>query len=117
MNKGKFSNGDICEAVKICEDNDVQVIANYVLGLDGETEDDFKATQDMAIELNTAYVNVYQYVDYDKNPDGCPYEGGARDAFFVNYFTRSEYQGKILRLFGPKGLQEIERMLDARMAK
>jgi radical SAM superfamily enzyme YgiQ (UPF0313 family) len=115
MRKGSFSNGDIFNAVRMCEDNGIQVIANYIIGLDGETEDDFQATKDMAMELNTAFINVYSYVDYTHNAEQSPISGAFRDQFFWDYFTNPDYQKKIIRLFGDHGIRTIGRMLDARV--
>ena len=109
LGKGNFTNLDIMDAVQICEDNDVQVLANYVVGLPG---DDADKTQEFAQDLNTAFMNVYTYVDYE-NDIKDPRAGERRKKFFKDYFTGDAYQAKIRHLFGEAGLRTIHTMLEA----
>tara|TARA_R100000030_G_scaffold86624_1_gene70074 strand:- start:302 stop:1786 length:1485 start_codon:yes stop_codon:yes gene_type:complete len=55
--KGKFSEVDIKEVVRKIEHNDIEVISNYMFGLTTDTMETMQETLDLAIELNTSWVN------------------------------------------------------------
>ena len=111
LNKGKFTNTQVMDAVRICEDNDIQIIANYMVGLDGETAADYECTLSFAKLLNTAFMNVYSYVDYAGKLTN-PRSGKFRNMFFKEYFNNREYLKKINKLFGNKGIKTINKMLE-----
>lgn len=59
VTKGKFEDINIKDVVKKCEANDVEVIANYMFGLPGDTFESMQKTLDLSLELNTLGWNAY----------------------------------------------------------
>lgn len=59
VTKGKFEDVDVEKVVRQIEDVGIQVIANYMFGLPGETLDTMKNTLDFSIDLNTAAWNAF----------------------------------------------------------
>ena len=59
ISKGKFEDVDIRKIVSSIHDADIDVMANYMVGLPGETSDLMQKTLDLALELNTSAMNVY----------------------------------------------------------
>jgi radical SAM superfamily enzyme YgiQ (UPF0313 family) len=57
--KGKFEDVDIGDVIKQIHDADVEVIANYLFGLPGDTMDTMQKTLDLSLELNTMAWNAY----------------------------------------------------------
>jgi len=57
--KGKFKDLDIQEIVKTVHDADINIIANYVFGLPGETFASMKKTLDLSLDLCTVGWNAY----------------------------------------------------------
>lgn len=108
LGKGNFTNLDIMDAIEICEDNGINVIANYIVGLPGDDPD---RTKEFAMDLNTAFMNVYSYVDYVNNISD-PKLGDVRKSFFNDYFNNPAYMAKVSSLFGEhRGTQTIKTMM------
>lgn len=57
--KGKFEDVDVRSVVKKIHDSDIQVLANYIFGLPGDTIETMNKTLDLSLELNTAGWNAY----------------------------------------------------------
>ena len=50
---------DIQEVVKKVHDADIEIIANYLVGLPGDTHETMQKTLDLGLELNTLAWNMY----------------------------------------------------------
>ena len=59
MTKGKFEDVDIETVVKQVEDSGIQVMANYIFGLPGDTVETMQETLEFAKKLNTCGWNAY----------------------------------------------------------
>lgn len=59
ISKGKFEDVDIRKVVQQIHDAGIQVMANYIVGLPGESRDTMKRTLDLSLELCTAGWNMY----------------------------------------------------------
>ena len=59
ITKGKFKNTNIRDAVKKIEDAEIHVIANYILGFPDDTLETMNESLNLALELNSAMINVY----------------------------------------------------------
>ena len=57
--KGKFEDVDIGDVIKQIHDADIEVIANYLFGLPGDTVKTMQKTLDLSLELNTMAWNAY----------------------------------------------------------
>ena len=57
--KGKFEDVDVREVIKKVHDADINVMANYIFGLPGDTKETIKKTFDLSVELCTAGWNTY----------------------------------------------------------
>jgi anaerobic magnesium-protoporphyrin IX monomethyl ester cyclase len=57
--KGKFQQVDVHRVVKQIEDAGINVMANYIFGLPGDTEETVNETFDLSVELNTLGWNTY----------------------------------------------------------
>lgn len=57
--KGKFEDVDIPRVIQHIHDSDMDVMANYIVGLPGDTQESMRATLDLSIELGTAGWNCY----------------------------------------------------------
>lgn len=111
LGKGKFTNQQVERSVKTCEDNGIEVMANYIVGLDGETEKDFEDTKRFAVKLNTSFINVYSYIDYGKDGNMVLTGGKFRKKFFSDYFRSRRYIGKLKERVGITAVKAIKQML------
>jgi len=59
VTKGRFEDVDIQKVVKMVHDADIDIIANYLVGLPGDTQETMQKTLDLGIELNTTAWNLY----------------------------------------------------------
>lgn len=59
VTKGSFKEINIRDVVKQIRDHDINVIANYIYGLDTDTHETMQQTLDLAMELNTEMYNGY----------------------------------------------------------
>ena len=57
--KGKFEDVDVKKVVQQVHDADIEVMANYMYGLPGDTEETIKKTYDLSVDLCTAAWNTY----------------------------------------------------------
>ena len=57
--KGSFKDTNIRTIVEMIERNNINVIANYIVGLPEDDHTTMMATLNLALELNTAMMNVY----------------------------------------------------------
>ena len=57
--KGKFDDVDVREVIKKVHGADINVMANYIFGLPGDTKETMKKTFDLSLELCTAGWNTY----------------------------------------------------------
>ena len=57
--KGKFEDVDVRKVVAQVEEADINVMANYIYGLPGDTEETIEKTYDLSVELNTLGWNTY----------------------------------------------------------
>ena len=57
--KGKFEDVDVKEVIKKVHEADIDVMANYIYGLPGDTKETMKKTFDLSLELCTAGWNTY----------------------------------------------------------
>ena len=59
VTKGKFEDVDIREVVKRVHDADIDIMANYLVGLPGDTQETMQKTLDLSKELCTVGWNTY----------------------------------------------------------
>jgi len=59
ITKGRFDDIDIREVVRRVHAADIEIIANYLFGLPGETMETMQKTLDLSLELNTIAWNGY----------------------------------------------------------
>jgi radical SAM superfamily enzyme YgiQ (UPF0313 family) len=59
VSKGKFEDVDISKVIKQVHDADIEVMANYIFGLPGDTLDSMRKTLDLSKELCTSGWNAY----------------------------------------------------------
>ena len=59
VSKGKFEDVDIYKVIEQVHKADIDVMANYIVGLPGDTQDSMQKTMDLSIELMTAGWNMY----------------------------------------------------------
>tara|TARA_Y100000590_G_scaffold127688_1_gene145991 strand:+ start:26790 stop:28349 length:1560 start_codon:yes stop_codon:yes gene_type:complete len=57
--KGKFEDVDVRDVIKKVHDADIEVMANYIYGLPGDTKETMKKTYDLSVELCTSGWNTY----------------------------------------------------------
>ena len=59
VTKGSFEDVDITKVVQIVHDHDIEIIANYLVGLPGDNHETMQATLDLGLQLNTMAWNMY----------------------------------------------------------
>ena len=59
VSKGKFEDVDVRKVVKQVHEADIDIMANYMFGLPGDTEETIKKTFDLSLELCTSGWNIY----------------------------------------------------------
>tara|TARA_B100000131_G_scaffold259509_1_gene255120 strand:- start:2653 stop:4194 length:1542 start_codon:yes stop_codon:yes gene_type:complete len=59
VSKGKFEDVDVEKVVKQIEESDIQVLANYIYGLPGDTIKSIHDTFELSLKLNTLGWNTY----------------------------------------------------------
>ena len=128
----KFADSRARRAIDMTRDAGVNIIANFMFGLPGETEDSMKASLDMAIRENFEYVNFNVALPYPGSPwyeslkekpvdwssfsqfspNICadPRVVKFRDEAFQAYFTRPEYLSMIRVKFGERAETHIKEM-------
>ena len=61
VSKGSFLEEDISSVVKVVQQHDIGVAANYIFGFPDDTKETMQVTLDLAIELNTEMANFYPF--------------------------------------------------------
>ena len=61
VSKGTFQLDDISSVVKLVQQHDISVAANYIFGFPEDTFDTMQQTLDLALELNTEMANFYPF--------------------------------------------------------
>ncbi len=59
VSKGKFEDVDVRKVVNQVHAADIEIMANYMFGLPGDTEETIKKTFDLSLELCTSGWNIY----------------------------------------------------------
>jgi radical SAM superfamily enzyme YgiQ (UPF0313 family) len=59
VSKGTFQLEDISSVVKLVQQHDIGVAANYIFGFPDDTMETMQQTLDLALELNTEMANLY----------------------------------------------------------
>ena len=59
VSKGKFEDVDVSKVIGQIHSSDIQVMANYIFGLPGDTIDSMSKTLELSIKLNTLGWNAY----------------------------------------------------------
>ena len=59
VSKGSFKEVDIREVCATVRDAGINVISNYIFGLEHDTHETMRQTLDLALELNTEMANMY----------------------------------------------------------
>jgi radical SAM superfamily enzyme YgiQ (UPF0313 family) len=59
VSKGKFEDVDVQQAIHQVHAADIDVMANYIVGLPGDTQESMQMTMDLAVELCTSGWNMY----------------------------------------------------------
>ncbi|NBO61232.1 MAG: radical SAM protein [Flavobacteriia bacterium] len=59
VSKGKFQDVDIKKVVEQIHDADIEVMANFIVGLPGESREDMEATLQLSLDLCTSGWNMY----------------------------------------------------------
>ena len=120
-------------AIEMTRDASINIIANFMFGLPGETEDDRNASLSLAIRENFEYVNFSVALPYPGSdwynsleekptdwssfsqfsPNICadPKVVSFRDNAFQDYFSRPEYLSMIKGKFGEKAERHIKEMI------
>lgn len=62
--KGNFTKEQIKDTIKMTKDNNISIIANYMFGFWDDNYDTMQETLDLAIDLNTEFVNFYCVIAY-----------------------------------------------------
>ena len=121
------------DVIKMTRDAGINIIANFMFGLPGDTEDHWKAGLDFAMQENFEYVNFYVALPYpgsqwyndlkDKPTDWSRFSQFApnmygdskvikfKDDAFQMYFQRPEYLSMIRAKFGEKAEAHIKEMV------
>ncbi len=59
VSKGRFEDVNIVEVIEHCHDAGIEVMANYIVGLPGDTKESMQKTLDLSLELCTSGWNTY----------------------------------------------------------
>jgi hypothetical protein len=59
VSKGKFQDVDIARVIEQVHNADIEVMANYIVGLPGDTHESMQKTLDLSLELCTSGWNTY----------------------------------------------------------
>jgi radical SAM superfamily enzyme YgiQ (UPF0313 family) len=64
----RLKNDDIAAVVKSVQDAGINVIGNYIFGLPDDNYETMQETLDLAVELNTEFMNAYVAMAYPGSP-------------------------------------------------
>ncbi|SVB88275.1 uncharacterized protein METZ01_LOCUS241129, partial [marine metagenome] len=84
--KGKFEDIDIDDVIDQIHKADIQVIANYLFGLSGDTAETMQKTFDLSLKLNTMAWNAYPVMPL-------PGSGLYKSALEEGYELPKSYEG------------------------
>jgi radical SAM superfamily enzyme YgiQ (UPF0313 family) len=59
VSKGRFEDVNIVEVINQCHDAGIEVMANYIVGLPGDSRESMQKTLDLSLELCTSGWNTY----------------------------------------------------------
>jgi anaerobic magnesium-protoporphyrin IX monomethyl ester cyclase len=97
VTKGRFEDVDIREVVKRVHDADIEIIANYLFGLPGDSQETMQKTHDLGKELNTIAWNAYAAMAL---PGSLLY----REALEAGHELPSDYAGYSFHSYNTKPL-------------
>lgn len=97
VTKGRFEDVDIREVVKRVHDADIEIIANYLFGLPGDSHITMQKTHDLGKELNTIAWNAYAAMAL---PGSLLY----REALDAGHELPSDYAGYSFHSYNTKPL-------------
>ena len=97
VTKGKFEDVDITKIVKSVHDADIDIIANYLVGLPGDTQESMQKTLDLSLELNTIAWNMYAAM-------ALPGSALYKDAIESEHEMPSDYAGYSFHSYNTKPL-------------
>ena len=97
VTKGRFEDVDIREVVKRVHDADIEIIANYLFGLPGDSHETMQKTHDLGKELNTIAWNAYAAMAL---PGSLLY----REAIEAGHELPSDYAGYSFHSYNTKPL-------------
>ena len=88
-----FTNEDIMRVVRDIEAHDINVISNFIVGLSDDSHETMQHTLDMALELNTAFMNIYACQAYpgSKMYTDAVKEGRILPASNIGYSQHNKY--------------------------
>jgi radical SAM superfamily enzyme YgiQ (UPF0313 family) len=86
ISKGKFEDVDIKKVIKYVHDADIEVMANYIVGLPSENREMMQRTLDLSLELCTSGWNMYAAM-------ALPGSALYRQAIENNYKMPESYEG------------------------
>ncbi len=121
------------KAIDMTRQAGINILANFLFGLPGDTDEGMQATYDMAVRENFEYVNFYVALPYPGSewyekliyrpndwssfsqfsPNICADKKvvAFRDRAFRDYFNRPEYLDMIQKKFGAKAESHIKEMV------
>ena len=139
IDKG-YAQEKIVKCVERIKAAGIHVLANYIVGLPGDTHESMQQTLDLALELNTPWMNVYASMPYPGSPmwndypehHNLPWEAFSqhsrethptatktltaaqvlefRDKAWLTYFTGSRYLTLVGDLWGQGAVDEVKAM-------
>ena len=86
VSKGKFEDVDVKKVISKVHDADINVMANYIYGLPGDTEETIKRTFELSLDLCTTGWNTYAAM-------ALPGSQLYKDALKNNYDLPKSYEG------------------------
>ena len=146
IDKG-YAQDKIARCVERIKRAGIHVLANYIVGLPGDTLESMQQTLDLAIELNTPWMNVYASMPYPGSPmwhdhpehhdlpwsafsqhsyDTHPTKTATlssaavlefRDHFWRTYFEGQRYLGLAGNLWGQGAVDEVKAMTKHRLKR
>ena len=109
VTKGKFEDVDIQDVVKKVHDADIEIIANYLFGLHGDTFESMQKTLDLGLELCTIAWNAYAVM-------ALPGSGLYKEAIEKGFELPDDYAGYSFYSYNTKPLP-TEKLLPSEILK
>lgn len=118
------------KAVNMAHESGINIIGNFIFGLEGDDAESMQETLDFAKSLNIEFANFYCAEKlpgaqiYDGNKDWSSFGQYSptapitqaslfRDKAFKEYYTDANYLSHILKRFGPKSVEHINAMVQS----